>query len=93
MQTGGSTVLAGGTLADRLRGGRLDPRVANRKMLESLIKAGAFDFTKCDRAELFDCIEEALASAAETNRDTVPPVDDINEQCELDLFLVGEVSF
>ena len=37
---------------------RLDSRVANRKMLESLIKAGAFDFTGRDRAELFACIEE-----------------------------------
>src|SRR5213592_4830722 len=34
---------------------RLDSRVANRKMLESLIKAGAFDFTRRDRAELFAC--------------------------------------
>jgi DNA polymerase-3 subunit alpha len=32
---------------------RLDSRVANRKMLESLIKAGAFDFLGRDRAELF----------------------------------------
>src|SRR5207237_2077216 len=31
--------------------GRLDSRVANRKMLESLIKAGAFDFLGRDRAE------------------------------------------
>src|SRR5262249_2942155 len=37
---------------------RLDSRVANRKMLESLIKAGAFDFTGRDRAELFTCIED-----------------------------------
>src|SRR5437764_7837376 len=36
---------------------RLDSRVANRKMLETLIKAGAFDFTGRDRAELFACIE------------------------------------
>src|SRR5215471_3360708 len=28
--------------------GRLDSRVANRKLLESLIKAGAFDFTRCE---------------------------------------------
>ena len=46
---------------------RLDSRVANRKMLESLIKAGAFDFTSRDRAELFACIDESLsASAAST---------------------------
>jgi DNA polymerase-3 subunit alpha len=49
--------------------GRLGTRVANRKMLESLIKAGAFDFLGQDRAELFDCIDEALASSAAAHRD------------------------
>ena len=48
---------------------RLDSRVANRKMLESLIKAGAFDFTGHDRAELFTCIEHSLASSAALQRD------------------------
>src|SRR5947207_14708519 len=38
-------------------------------MLESLIKAGAFDFTGRDRAELFACIEDALASSAALQRD------------------------
>jgi DNA polymerase-3 subunit alpha len=50
---------------------RLDSRVANRKMLESLIKAGAFDFTGRDRAELFACIDDALASSAALQRDRV----------------------
>jgi DNA polymerase-3 subunit alpha len=50
---------------------RLDSRVANRKMLESLIKAGAFDFTGRDRADLFACIEDALASSAALQRDRV----------------------
>ncbi len=50
---------------------RLDSRVAIRKMLESLIKAGAFDFTGRDRAELFACIEDALASSAALQRDRV----------------------
>src|SRR5881394_1573095 len=50
---------------------RLDSRVANRKILESLIKAGAFDFTGRDRAELFACIEDALASSAALQRDRV----------------------
>jgi DNA polymerase III subunit alpha len=49
--------------------GRMGTRVANRKMLESLIKAGAFDFSGCDRAELFDCIDEALGVAAAAHRD------------------------
>jgi DNA polymerase-3 subunit alpha len=38
-------------------------------MLESLIKAGAFDFLKRDRAELYACIDESLASAAAAHRD------------------------
>ncbi|MEO5720758.1 MAG: DNA polymerase III subunit alpha [Chthoniobacterales bacterium] len=48
---------------------RLDSRVANRKMLESLVKAGAFDFLERERAELFDCVEDALAAAAASHRD------------------------
>jgi DNA polymerase-3 subunit alpha len=49
--------------------GRLGSRVANKKMLESLIKAGVFDFTGCDRAELFECIDESMACAAAAHRD------------------------
>src|SRR6266849_1476583 len=49
--------------------GRLGTRVANRKMLESLIKVGAFDFLGRDRAELFACIYQALASSAAAHRD------------------------
>jgi DNA polymerase-3 subunit alpha len=48
---------------------RLDSRVANRKMLESLIKAGAFDFTGRDRAELFAGIDESLNASAIAQRD------------------------
>ncbi len=48
---------------------RLDSRIANRKMLESLVKAGAFDFLGRDRAELFGCIEESLAASAAAHRD------------------------
>lgn len=48
---------------------RLDSRVANRKMLESLIKAGAFDFAGRDRAELFACIDESLSASAIAQRD------------------------
>ena len=49
--------------------GRLDSRVANRKMLESLIKAGAFDFLVRDRAELFACIDQSLSVSAAAQRD------------------------
>ncbi len=48
---------------------RLDSRIANRKMLESLVKTGAFDFLGRERAELFACIEESLASASASHRD------------------------
>jgi DNA polymerase III subunit alpha len=50
---------------------RLDSRIANRKMLESLIKAGAFDFLGRDRAGLFACIDEALSASAAAYRDRV----------------------
>src|SRR5256885_5184280 len=49
--------------------GRIGTRIANRKMLESLIKAGAFDFIGRDRAELFTCIDESLSCAAAALRD------------------------
>src|SRR5205823_8242153 len=48
---------------------RLDSRIANRKMLESLIKAGAFDFLGRERAELFACVDEALSASAVAQRD------------------------
>ncbi|MFN2540556.1 MAG: DNA polymerase III subunit alpha, partial [Chthoniobacterales bacterium] len=49
--------------------GRLGSRIANRKMLESLVKAGACDFTGRDRAELVVSIDEALACSAAAHRD------------------------
>jgi DNA polymerase-3 subunit alpha len=48
---------------------RLDSRIANRKMLESLVKCGAFDFLHRERAEFFACIDDALASSAVAHRD------------------------
>ena len=50
---------------------RVDSRIANRKIIESLVKAGAFDFIERDRAELFACIEETLSAAA-SSRGGVP---------------------
>jgi DNA polymerase-3 subunit alpha len=49
--------------------GRLSSRIANRKMLESLVKTGAFDFLERERAELFGCIDDALAASASAHRD------------------------
>jgi DNA polymerase-3 subunit alpha len=48
---------------------RLDSRIANRKMLESLVKCGAFDFLGRERAALFACIDESLAAALATHKD------------------------
>jgi DNA polymerase III subunit alpha len=50
---------------------RLDSRVANRKMLESLVKSGAFDFVGKDRAELFGCIDDAVSASVAAQRDRV----------------------
>ena len=49
--------------------GRLGSRIANRKMLESLVKSGAFDFLGRERAALFACIDDTLVSSAAAHRD------------------------
>jgi DNA polymerase-3 subunit alpha len=48
---------------------RLDSKSVNRKILENLIRAGAFDFTGEDRAELFAQIDQTLATGASAQRD------------------------
>jgi DNA polymerase-3 subunit alpha len=48
---------------------RLDSRVANRKMLESFVKSGVFDFLGHDRAELFACIDDAMSASIAAQRD------------------------
>jgi DNA polymerase III subunit alpha len=48
---------------------RLDSKSVNRKILENLIRAGAFDFTGKDRAEQFEGIEQALSAGASAHRD------------------------
>jgi DNA polymerase-3 subunit alpha len=40
-------------------------------MLESLIKAGAFDFLGQDRSELFSCIDDAVSASAAAQRDRI----------------------
>ncbi len=42
---------------------------ANKKVLESLIRCGAFDFTGIHRARLFNGIDTAIGRAAETQKD------------------------
>jgi DNA polymerase-3 subunit alpha len=48
---------------------RVDSRIANRKSIESLVKAGAFDFLGHARDELFASIEETLLAASAAHRD------------------------
>ncbi|MEI6417174.1 MAG: OB-fold nucleic acid binding domain-containing protein, partial [Verrucomicrobiota bacterium] len=48
---------------------RLDSRSVNKKILESLVKCGAFDFDARHRAELFEAIEPAMAAASSIQRD------------------------
>jgi DNA polymerase-3 subunit alpha len=48
---------------------RVDSRRVNKKVLEALVKAGAFDFEKRPRRQLFDTIERAVDRGASTQRD------------------------
>ncbi len=48
---------------------RIDGRVVNRKALESLIRAGAFDGTGMHRARLFNAIDSALSRGSAAARD------------------------
>jgi DNA polymerase-3 subunit alpha len=48
---------------------RLDSRSVNRKILESLIKCGAFDWEERHRALLFAAVENALGAAASVQKD------------------------
>ncbi len=48
---------------------RVDSKKVNRKVVESLVKCGAFDFTGSERAQMFSEVESALAAAASAQRD------------------------
>jgi len=48
---------------------RLDSRSVNRKILESLVKCGAFDWDGRHRASLMAAIESAMGTAASVQRD------------------------
>ncbi|MBX3413590.1 MAG: DNA polymerase III subunit alpha [Pirellulales bacterium] len=48
---------------------RLDPAVVNRSTIESLIKAGAFDFSGARRSQLLAVLERALQAGAATLAD------------------------
>ncbi len=48
---------------------RVDLKRVNRKSVESLVRCGAFDWMGVERAELFESVEGALASAVSSSRD------------------------
>jgi DNA polymerase-3 subunit alpha len=48
---------------------RIDIRRVNRRVLESLIRCGAFDFQNATRASLFDTLPAALERAGQAQRD------------------------
>jgi DNA polymerase-3 subunit alpha len=48
---------------------RVDSRRVNRKVIEALVKAGAFDFEGRPRRQLFESVEKALERGASTQRD------------------------
>ena len=49
--------------------GRIDSSKVNRKVLENLIKAGAFDFVQVKRAQLMEVLDQALEQAKAVQRD------------------------
>ncbi len=55
--------------ASRISARALDSRTVNRKILESLVKCGAFDEMGKSRAQLFTEIEQAMQAAAGIQRD------------------------
>jgi DNA polymerase-3 subunit alpha len=48
---------------------RVDSRRVNKKVVEALVKAGAFDYVKRPRRQLFETIEKAMDRGASTQRD------------------------
>jgi DNA polymerase-3 subunit alpha len=48
---------------------RVDSRRVNRKVLEALVKAGAFDFEKRPRHQLFETIEKAMNRGSSSQKD------------------------
>jgi DNA polymerase-3 subunit alpha len=48
---------------------RVDSRRVNRKVLEALVKAGAFDFEKRPRRQIFETIEKAMNRGSASQKD------------------------
>jgi len=61
---------------------RIDSSKVNRKVIESLIKAGAFDSLKCRRSQLMAALDQALEQAKAAQRDRLSG--------QMNLFALGE---
>ncbi len=66
---------------------RVDGKAVNRRVLECLIKSGAFDFSQTDRQHLLDSIDTVLAEAASSARDR-----QAGQSSLFDLFGGGETA-
>ncbi|NNE93769.1 MAG: DNA polymerase III subunit alpha, partial [Verrucomicrobiales bacterium] len=62
---------------------RLDSKVVNKKILENLVKAGAFDFTGERRDVLFSRIGRVIASASSVQRDREAGQDSLFDMTEM----------
>jgi DNA polymerase-3 subunit alpha len=62
-------------LADFAR--RFDPRAVNKRTLEGLVQAGAFDTLDPDRARVFASLEQVMAIGARTQSDAVAGQDNL----------------
>ncbi len=63
---------------------RINPKILNRRMMENLIKAGAFDSLEPNRAKMFENVAYILAQIASINRD--------KETNQTSLFSLDEIS-
>ena len=48
---------------------RVDGRAVNKRVLEHLVKTGAFEFSRAGRRRLFECIDAAIAASSAQARD------------------------
>ena len=72
---------------------RVDPRKVNKRVIESLIKCGAFDSTGSKRRQLMTCYEEILDKAQRRQRERSSGQVNFLEQIDHDTGSPSSVSF
>lgn len=69
---------------------RVNLRVSNRRVIESLLKSGAFDFTGIPRSDLLSSLPETLSkAAARRDRNASPGISLFGEEVYLEIELSG----